>query len=218
MISTPPVRLLKGAETRSFRKGDLLSESDGPMPGVFWLAEGYVRVYSLRTSGERNLHIMHRPGDLFPLENYGERPDPEAPELYYEAMNAVTVTVLEQERLRRLAGSDLEVARYLMDQMTERLRHYTNRVENLEVARAADKVVYRLLTLMRRLGRPAADGSVVIDAPVTQQDIADSLNMIRETASREIERLAARGIVGYRDRKLVILRPHTLRDERESQF
>lgn len=218
LIMTPPAELLEGSETRQLRKGELLNESNEPVQPVFWLVEGYVRVYSIRGSGERNLHIMHRPGELFPLDGRRNVPDPEAPELYFEAMCPVTVTTLAAERLQELVETDLATANYVARQLVDRLQVYTGRVENLEVARAADKVVYRLLALMRRFGRTAADGSVLIEAPVTQQDIADSLNMIRETASREIERLAARGIVGYRDRRLVILRPHTLRDERESNF
>ena len=40
---------------------------------------------------------------------------------------------------------------------------------------------------------------IIINAPITHQDIADSINMSRETASRALEQLFNSGLMGQKD-------------------
>jgi predicted transcriptional regulator len=45
-----------------------------------------------------------------------------------------------------------------------------------------------------RFGKTTLKGTL-IEAPITHQDIADSLNMVRETVSRTIEKLIAQNLI-----------------------
>lgn len=63
------------------------------------------------------------------------------------------------------------------------------------------------------MGQKNGRDEVVIAAPITHQDIADSLHMIRETASREIDRLRQKGLVYQRHRRFVVPNMNQLRQE-----
>lgn len=191
----PLVKLFASGPRLTYGRGEILLEPATPPAGVLRLQTGHVKVYSIRDSGDLNVHLILKTGELFPLQlAVGGRRD----RLYYEAMDEVLAQRVEAERLRDLVQSDATVARELLEQFAEREWLFTNRIENLELATAYQKVAYRLIGLQLRFGRPDAKGAIVIDAPITQQDIAESLNMIRETASREIEKLEAKGLVSCR--------------------
>jgi len=49
--------------------------------------------------------------------------------------------------------------------------------------------------MSHRFGKTASDGTVVIDVPLRQQDIASSINATRETTSREMTYLEKHGLL-----------------------
>jgi CRP-like cAMP-binding protein len=59
---------------------------------------------------------------------------------------------------------------------------------------------------MDRLGDRNDDGDWFIDAPVTHQDIASSVNLTRETVSRAMERMKRRGYIAYDDKRRIVIK------------
>jgi len=54
---------------------------------------------------------------------------------------------------------------------------------------------------------------IVIEAPVTHQDIADSINMTRETASRALELLTKDGLIIQKNHLFILKDVEKLQDE-----
>ena len=89
---------------------------------------------------------------------------------------------------------------------------FVNRVNDLEHMNAYLRVASRLVSLAKRFGKPEAEG-ILIEAPVTQQDIAGSLAMSRESVSRELNKLIAKGTIKYHNQLIIIEDMQALENE-----
>ena len=72
-----------------------------------------------------------------------------------------------------------------------------DRIDGLEYTHGYSRIVYQLVALAERYGKPHGSG-VIIMAPVKHHDIASSTNCSRETVSREL------GLVVSEDHLIVI--------------
>lgn len=60
---------------------------------------------------------------------------------------------------------------------------------------ARGRIIAELISLAERFGESHGN-RILIEAPITHQDIADSINMTRETASRALEQLFEERLMG----------------------
>lgn len=96
--------------------------------------------------------------------------------------------------------------KYLLEIITRisaMLGIYANRVDNLEHTKAYLRVILRLLYMAERFGRHYSN-SIILDIPITHKDIADTIGLTRETASRELEKLTKKGIISQKGHLIVI--------------
>jgi CRP-like cAMP-binding protein len=170
----------------TFSKGQTIINGLEDPEGVYLIKEGYVKAYSIAHNGDGNLLLIHKAGEFVPLPWAldGEH----TTGLYYEAMSDVTVLRSSKNRLRTSMGRNSWLAQEILKQAVTIITVYTKRIQALEFRTARERIIAELLDMNRRFGM--TQGSVsVIQAPITHQDIADSINMSRETASRALELL-----------------------------
>ncbi len=88
---------------------------------------------------------------------------------------------------------------------------YSNqRIINLELKSAHERIAYRLLFLAKYYGKER-DGIVTIVVPTTYQDIADSISLTRETVNRVILEFIAKKYIKRTTNSLAIINIHGLR-------
>lgn len=178
--------------TQTFSTGETIINSFDEPEGVYLIKEGFVKACSTSHDGHANLLLIHQAGEFMPLpwalDGY------HVTGLSYVAMSDVTVIRSSKDKLRIAMGNNMWLTQEILNQAVNVIAIYTQRIQVLEFRTARGKVIAELLLLAKRFGRQ--HGSVVIiDAPITHQDIADSINMIRETASRAIELLIEENII-----------------------
>src|ERR1019366_8311992 len=124
--------------------------------------------------------------------------------LAYEAMTDVTIIRASKDKLRVAMGHNPWLAQEISRQAVNIITIYTQRIQTLEFRSARGRVIAELLNLAERFGEPHGK-AILIDAPITHQDIADSINMNRETASRALELLFDEGLMGQEDHLFTVL-------------
>lgn len=203
---------MPGADQKSleatFKKGrrlnfdnhELILRAGETPAGVYYLARGYVKVYSITEHGVENIHIIYKSGEVFPLIWAFKGL---VRSVFYEALGLCEIYVLPRDDFMELVGSSADFNRELLAKTVEQFYVYADRLDNLEYADAGERVVYRLLFLAGRFGIKTGQ-KVIIEAPITHQHIAESINLARETVSREIERLDREGLVAQDKRRLVL--------------
>ncbi len=192
--------LFRTGRDEDYAKGEVIIQAGEKPRGVYLIEDGHVVVYSITDNGEKNIHIIYRPGEVFPLiwaVNGNLR------NVYYEALNEVSLCRLSRDTFNGAIEMDSKFAQLLLQQSVEQFRIFADRLDNLQYTGARQRVIYRLLFLAGRFGHKV-EGKWVIEAPISQEIIAASINVARETASREIEKLEADGIIGYHNHHIVL--------------
>jgi CRP-like cAMP-binding protein len=204
-LASMPTRKLKdesivahfsdGLRLQFSREETIISGYDEP-EGVYLIKQGFVKAYSVSQDGHGNLLLIHEVGEFIPLP--WALDGAHTTGLFYEAMTDVTVLRVSKDRLRAAMGHDAWLAQEVFKQAINIITIYTQRIQTLEFRSARGRIIAELLSLAERFGRPQGT-EVLIDAPITHQDIADSINMTRETASRALELLFEEGLMGQTD-------------------
>ena len=182
------------------REETIINGLDEP-EGVYLIKRGFVKAYSVSQDGHGNLLLIHEAGEFIPLP--WALDGAHTTGLFYEAMTDVTVLRVSKDKLRAAMGHDAWLAQEIFKQAVGIITVYTQRIQTLEFRSARGRIIAELLSLAERFGKPHG-AEIVIDAPITHQDIADSINMTRETASRALEVLFEEGLMGQKDHLFVV--------------
>ena len=192
-----------------YKKGEVIIRPDTPPAGVYFIVEGYVKIYSLTEDGEEKLHIIYRPGEIFPLIWALDEIQKDA---FYEALTEVRAKRASKKEFLNFVRAHPEALFELTKRLSAAFEVFVDRVENLEIARSYPRLIDRILFLAKRFGEKEG-GSMVIKAPLTHKDIADSIAMSRETASRDISKLEKKGIISYKNHLIEIKNIKELEEE-----
>ena len=169
-----------------------------------------MKSYSTSHDGHANLLLIHEAGEIIPL--------PWALDgfhmtgLFYETISDVTVIKTSKDKLRNEMGNNMWLTQEILNQVVNVVAIYTQRIQILEFRSARGRVIAELLFFAERFGKVNGN-QVTIEAPITHQDIADSINMNRETASRAIELLFEEKLIGQDNHLFTILDLAKLKEE-----
>jgi CRP-like cAMP-binding protein len=185
-----------------FSKDETIIHGFNEPDGVYLIKGGFVKAYSVSQAGLGNLLLIHTAGELIPLP--WALNGSNVTGLSYEAMTDVSIIRASKDKLRDAMGRNQWLSQEVLNQTVNIIALYTQRIQTLEFRSARGRIIAELIHLAERFGRQK--GTVmVIDAPITHQDIADSINMSRETASRALELLFKEGLVGQDNHLFTIL-------------
>ncbi len=180
---------------RSLKKGStLLYQSEIPRE-AYIVRKGFVRAYTITSSGDERTVALHTRGDIFPLSwIYGETKNTL---FYYEAGSDVEVTCITKADLTAAiaASSDLTamLLRFTVNEHTALLM----RVTALEQSNAAEKIALTLYYLLIRHGIEKKPGLFTIDIKMTHSLIASMVGLTRESTAVNIAKLKERGVISY---------------------
>jgi CRP-like cAMP-binding protein len=183
------------------REETIIDGIDEP-EGVYLIKQGFVKAFSVSKAGFGNLLLIHEAGEFIPLP--WALDGAHTTGLYYDAMNDVTVLRASKDKLRTAMGHNPWLSQEITKQAVNIITVYTQRIQTLEFRSARGRIISEILNLAERFGEEHGK-EVFINAPITHQDIADSINMTRETASRALEILFDEGLVGQKDHLFTIL-------------
>lgn len=187
---------------QQFTSGETIINGINEPKGVYLIKEGFVKAFSVSKAGHGNLLLIHQAGEFVPLP--WALDGAHTTGLYYEAMTDVMVLKASKDNLRASMGTNTWLSQEVMRQAVNIITIYTQRIQTLEFRSARGRMISELLNLSERFGEKHGK-QVIINAPITHQDIADSINMNRETASRALGDLFEEGLVAQPDHLLTIL-------------
>lgn len=187
---------------RQYQKNELILLAGEEPPGVFLIESGLIKIYIIDKYGNEHITHFFGAGDFFPVM-WLLRGD--VRNSNYRALEPVTVWVAPQEKLMNLIMDSKEILAEMLNEMTERYLRYAGRIENLLYTDARERCAYRLLSLGNRFGLATKEG-LVINASITQEDMARSVNMTRETFGRCLSRFQQKDQIGYDDDRHIIIK------------
>lgn len=197
---------------KHFLKGETMVQGDEEPVGVYLIQTGYVKAYSISHLGQENLLLVHGENEIMPLpwaldgvQKLG---------IFYEAISDVTVLSTSKTDLRVAMGINSWLTEQILRQLVNTFTVYAQRIQSLGYRLPRERIIACLLDLATRFGQKLGP-QTVIKAPITHQDIADSVNVTRETASRALNLLAKEGLITQDEHLFIIKDEHALQIELE---
>lgn len=191
---------------RSIQKGStILYQSEIPREG-FIVRKGFVRAYTITSSGEERIIALHTRGDIFPLSwIYGETKNTL---FYYEAGSDVEVATIAKDKLISTISASPELTTQLIKFAVNEQTALLMRITALEQSKAAEKIALTLYYLLIRHGIEKRAGIFTIDIKMTQSMIASLVGLTRESTAVNIAKLKELGIVTYSNFIYVVNKPN----------
>lgn len=173
------------------KKGELILQPNAHISHIFYITEGYVRMYRLLANGKELTITIFKPDSFFPLFlaiDAGEN------KYYFEAFTDCNLKQVSVDTMLHFIRHTPEV---LFDFTRRTSRGMQGIVENLQYqlfGTVSQRTIATLTMLAGRFGKQEGTG-VQIYLPISHQDIANFVGVSRETISVEMSALQKRGII-----------------------
>lgn len=201
---------------RSVKKGStLLYQSEIPR-NAFIVRKGFIRAYTITSSGEERIVALHTKGDIFPLSwVYGETRNTL---FYYEAGSDAEVASISKNDLTTAIAASPELTAKLIRFAVNEHTALLMRITALEQSNAAEKIALTLYYLLIRHGIERRPGYFTIDIKMTQSMIASLVGLTRESTAVNIAKLKAKGVLTYKNFIYVVNKPNLEKIVGEDHF
>jgi CRP/FNR family nitrogen fixation transcriptional regulator len=183
-----------GAPMPFERNIEIYGESE-PAEYFYQVVTGAVRTYKLLEDGRRQIGAFHLPGDVFGLEAGAEHG------FSAEAIVESTVRVAKRSVIVAMAARDSDLAADLWSWTAGGLRAAQEHMMLLGRRNAEERVATFLLDIARRESR-----DLLVDLPMSRQDIADYLGLTIETVSRTFTQLESKEAIELPSSRRIVLR------------
>src|SRR6266571_3621222 len=141
--------LFAQSEPIHYRKGRIVHRPDDTHKGVYFVEKGNIKAYSISAAGSEHLHIIYKPGEMFPLRWIFSNIQGET---FYETMTPVILRKLTKEKFLEGINAQPTLARELIQKIIDFFDTYIARVDNLQHTTTHRRLIAMLLFLAKRFG------------------------------------------------------------------
>ena len=125
-------------------------------------------------------------------------------EYFYEAYTKCRIRLVPRDVFERYLRSNA-TAMYLWHKRTTQLLLATfSRINALEQPRAGDKIAFMMMYMANQFGVQLRPSKSHRELAVTQQEIADSLGLTRETTGAELKKLELKRLISHSRKRYVL--------------
>ena len=192
--------LVSIARLKRFAKGEFVFSAGSPGETVYFLRQGKIKIGQLSPHGREVILWFCLPGEIFGLAEVargGGRV------VNAQACEDTEVLAVSQNEYKAFLETHAGVALLCMQVLSSRLRVLGDMFINL----VADDVDTRIAKLILRLcARYGVRGSkdILLNIPLTHQEIADMVGTTRQTVTSVLGRLRRQGVLSIENHRILI--------------
>ena len=187
--------------TAVFRQGDIAE-------AFFVLLHGRLKVVKATPHGRQMIIRFVNPGDIYGIAKALRRED--YPATATAVVDSVTL-VWPAQIWDDFMSSHPAFAVNVMQMMGERLQEAHARIKELSTEEVEHRVAHTVLRLVTQSGRQTDEG-VLVDFPVTQQELAEASGTTLHSVSRILSTWESAGLVTVGRRRIVVRDVQALSD------
>lgn len=200
--------LLERMTTQALDSGETLKAAGDRPDAIYQIQVGYLKLMGLYPDGRNMLIEVYGAGNSF-----GETAVIVHRRGHFHSTVALTATIV-----RRLARDDFwELYRTypsIPEALSRKFAHKITRMFNSREIKATlrlrSQIASLLLNVAGHCGTPGPHGSLCVALPITQNDIAEHLDVTRQAVQREVSALRKAGLILQAKSGWTILRPGDL--------
>ena len=186
---------------RRFRRGEVLFHEGDPGDSLFIVASGAVKVVvPSEEGGEAILATLQRGDFLGELALLDGAPRSASA----IALEATETLALPRDRFNALVASEPVIRDALLSSLAGELRRLTAHVAELHFLDLTGRLAARLARLAEEHGTREADGSIRLDAPLTQSDLAAMIGATRQSVNKLLGEFVEEGLLRL-DRDAIVI-------------
>lgn len=198
--------LLAESHLQHLAEGEEYFAQGMPAHSFFLLVHGRVKVSQVTDNGQQVVVLMVGPGEFFGLAAaMGRQTYPGTA----SAAVASAAILWPSTAWDRLALRHPSIAREAMLTMGRRMEEMHARLREVSTQRVEQRIAHVLLRLIRQSGRKVPEG-VMIDFPITRQDISEMTGTTLHTVSRTLAAWEQSGILEGGRRRIIVRDAHAL--------
>lgn len=199
-------RVAERASAREVPKGTILFRQEDEADRLWFLVTGRIKLSQLTAEGQEVIVRYIGPGEVFGgVALLARSTYPVTGETVLDSR----VLAWQAADVQELAASIPALALSTTQTISERMREVQDRFRELATERVARRVARSLLRLARQAGRKTDEG-VLIDMPLSRQDLAEMNGTTLFTVSRILSQWESAGIVRAGRERVVVRAPHRL--------
>jgi len=194
--------------TQKYPRGNLVFTAGSADANVYFLRDGKIKIKQLSPEGREVILWFCLPGEIFGLAEVtrgGGRI------VTAQACEASTVMAVPQVKFRAYLEQHPTVALLSLQVLSSRLRVLGEMVVNLVSDDVNTRIAKLILRLSARYGT-RANGEVLLNLPLTHQEIADMVGTTRQTVTTTLGALKRRGVLSIDAHRIRIEREELLND------
>ncbi len=184
----------------SYRKREMVFMEGDECTGLYIIRTGRVKVVRSSSSGKEQIISILNPGDMLGFEVFYEG------EFYKNsavAMDDCELCYIDKGSFFKILETEPAIARKLIISMGKELNHTYERIGNLGLLNAKEKLGHLLYTLAREYG-VAQDSGIKLNLTLSRLEIAELLGITQETSIRLLKSFKEEGILDIRRKEIFI--------------
>ncbi len=183
------------------RPGQVILSPDDPPDRIHILKKGTVRVYRVTPDGKQlTLDIYEKGTILGDMRLLGQDRVPEA---YAETIDAAVICTITPDELRRLVERYPIIGVNIITFLARRLQEAERELEAMAYQRVGQRLARKLIDLAQRFGVETVRGTL-IQARLTQQELAEMIGTTRETLAHTLADFRRRDLLDTAHHQVVI--------------
>ncbi|MGI5841195.1 MAG: Crp/Fnr family transcriptional regulator [Patescibacteria group bacterium] len=197
----------ENGELKQYKKGAIAFDSRSKSKDIYFIKKGYVGIFKSALEGKDILLSIYKSKQIFPLmwvlkRNIGD--------IYFSCLTDCEIYSVSGRNFKNFLKSDSKAALETVDLLSNLCLYYIYALETLSIPDVKRKVASRILFYGKRFGQNVG-GRLVVYTPLTQELLAGSVALRRETVTRTLKTLQQENLIDYSRGKITILDPEGLK-------
>jgi CRP/FNR family cyclic AMP-dependent transcriptional regulator len=201
--------LARSVRGRRFRRGEVIFHQGDPGDALFVVATGRVKITLPSDSGDEAILATLRAGDFFGELSLIDGAPRSATAV---ALDPVETLVVSRASVRELIDEQPAFREALLVALARELRRITHHVEELHFLDLTGRLAARLARLAEEIGTLQEDGSLRLDGPITQGDLAAMIGATRQSVNKLLGLFAGDGLLRVERDAIIVPDVARLRD------
>jgi CRP-like cAMP-binding protein len=181
--------------------GQVILSPDDPPERIHILKKGKVRVYRVTPDGKQLTLDIYDKGTI--LGDMGLLGQDRVAEAYAETIDAAVICTITPDELRRLVERYPIIGVNIITFLSSRLREAERELEAMAYQRVGQRLARKLIDLGQRFGVETVRGTL-IQARLTQQELAEMIGTTRETLAHTLSDFRRRDLLDTAHHQVVI--------------
>jgi CRP-like cAMP-binding protein len=198
--------IVEAAQIRNTDSGAFFFMEEDEADRAYVLLDGKVKLIQVTTDGQQVILGYLIPGRVYGIIAVLKKV---TYPVSAQAVGTCKALVWNQKTLNRLMDQFPRMALNALRIMAGQIREFQNTVKDLSTKRVEQRIARAIIRLARESGKKTEDG-VLIDLPLSRQDIAEMTGTTLYTVSRVIKDWEKQNFVKSQRQRIMITFPHGL--------